>query len=119
MVTKILAEVGMAQVPCAACGIVFGLPYDYNQELRGNHKGFYCPNGHSLSYSSKTEVEQLKEKLDTAQEHCTHLETELNGALKRLATVQTRIHAGVCPCCNRHFANLERHMNNKHPGREL
>ena len=26
-----------------------------------------------------------------------------------------RIHKGVCPCCNRSFTNLKRHMETKHP----
>lgn len=26
-----------------------------------------------------------------------------------------RIHNGVCPCCNRSFVNLQRHMKTKHP----
>jgi hypothetical protein len=25
-----------------------------------------------------------------------------------------RVNAGICPCCNRHFTDLERHMKSKH-----
>lgn len=28
---------------------------------------------------------------------------------------QTRIGAGICPCCNRTFSQLARHMQSKHP----
>lgn len=33
----------------------------------------------------------------------------------RLTKTKKRIANGVCPCCNRHFVNLERHMTGKHP----
>ena len=26
-----------------------------------------------------------------------------------------RVHNGVCPCCNRSFQNLQKHMKTKHP----
>jgi hypothetical protein len=29
--------------------------------------------------------------------------------------MKKRAVAGVCPCCNRHFRELERHMASKHP----
>lgn len=49
--------------------------------------------------------------------------TERNNALTVIAQknaearrVQKRIHAGVCPHCNRTFQNLQSHMNSKHNG---
>jgi hypothetical protein len=29
--------------------------------------------------------------------------------------MRKRIQSGVCPCCNRTFENLGRHMKSKHP----
>lgn len=29
--------------------------------------------------------------------------------------MKNRVANGVCPCCNRHFENLERHMKGQHP----
>jgi len=116
---KTLVDLEMVSVPCADCGIVFALPKNYDQKLRESHKGFYCPNGHTLTYPYETEAERLKTKLITAQDRCSHLETELNGTLKRLACIHKRIHAGICPECHRHFLNVERHMTKKHPVKAL
>lgn len=33
----------------------------------------------------------------------------------QLTKTKKRIANGVCPCCNRSFANLERHMAGQHP----
>lgn len=33
----------------------------------------------------------------------------------KLKAQTTRVKNGVCPCCNRSFQNLKRHMNTKHP----
>ena len=33
----------------------------------------------------------------------------------KLRAQSERIKNGVCPCCKRHFTNLERHMHTKHP----
>lgn len=33
----------------------------------------------------------------------------------RLRKVKDRVKNGVCPCCNRTFVNLQRHMHTKHP----
>ena len=37
-------------VPCAACGIVFGLPANYLAFRRKDRRQFWCPNGHSLTF---------------------------------------------------------------------
>lgn len=39
------------------------------------------------------------------------VEAEAAKARRKLKRVQN----GVCPCCNRSFWNLERHMKSKHP----
>ena len=36
-------------------------------------------------------------------------------AISAKRRIEKRIHAGVCPCCNRSFPNLQRHMAAKHP----
>ncbi|MFB3077027.1 MAG: hypothetical protein ACE1Y4_03380 [Lysobacterales bacterium] len=43
--------------------------------------------------------------------------TELSRrAHKAAATrIKNRVARGVCPCCNRSFTNLHRHMESKHP----
>tara|TARA_Y100000310_G_scaffold338946_1_gene430083 strand:- start:1163 stop:1354 length:192 start_codon:yes stop_codon:yes gene_type:complete len=33
----------------------------------------------------------------------------------QVTKLKNRAKAGVCPCCNRTFQNLSRHMETKHP----
>ncbi|WP_159103999.1 hypothetical protein [Rhodopseudomonas sp. B29] len=34
----------------------------------------------------------------------------------QVTKIKNRVGHGVCPCCNRTFANLARHMAGEHPG---
>ncbi len=115
-------------VECADCGISFALPKHLHQRRIDDGKSFYCPNGHSNTYG-ETEVKRLQRVLDAERakvlaeqkkrewaEQATAAEAKLREkAERRLKRNQTRIANGVCPCCNRHFTNLERHMKMKHP----
>ena len=51
---------------CGECGTVFALLVEYVEQLRENHKTFYCPNGHARHFPQITMEEKLKEKV----EHC-------------------------------------------------
>lgn len=123
---------------CANCGITFGVPQEWDTERRADGRGFYCPNGHVLSYHDSTakrlektlaEKATLEKRVQNtekwAREAQAAAESELakrldadflaraaNGKLSRL---EKRIANGVCPCCGRHFTNLERHVATKHP----
>jgi hypothetical protein len=104
-------------IDCANCGVIFAITDDYSNRRRSDGAGFRCPNGHTLSYG-KDDTERLKES--TARE--THLKDQLQSAIRdaeasRVAHLRdrSRIANGVCPCCNRHFANLHGHMTTQHP----
>lgn len=45
---------------CASCGIAFCITDDFERRRREDHKGFFCPSGHSNHYPQKTEVEKLQ-----------------------------------------------------------
>lgn len=42
-------------------------------------------------------------------------ERQLSAAKGRVTRIKNRVSNGVCPCCNRTFENLQRHMHSKHP----
>lgn len=120
---EVLTEfVDMVLEECCACGTAFMIPKRMKTALLNSKNTFYCPNGHGQSYVGKTEAEKLKEKLDALQkekeqEHET-LQNRWLDALNeknKLEKKINRIHKGVCPCCNRSFQNLKRHMGTKHP----
>jgi hypothetical protein len=96
---------------------------------REDHQGFYCPNGHSNFYSGDNEAEKLRKQLVRAEAERDRARVRANGeeARRRLAErqraaakgqvtkIKNRIANGVCPCCNRSFENVRRHIETQHP----
>jgi hypothetical protein len=103
---------------CINCGIKFCIPLEFQKKLLESHKSFYCPNGHSMIYSGKTEAEKLRDELKRKEAEMSQVVEEkwkernrADQAEKKLKRVQR----GVCTCCNRTFPNLANHMKSKHP----
>lgn len=111
------------------CGVSFAVEDGFDDRRREDHATFYCPNGHSLSYSGKTEAEKERERADRLQrqveqrerdirfeQHRLDSERRAHAATKgQLTKTKKRVANGVCPCCNRHFVDLGRHMAGQHP----
>lgn len=111
---------------CVECGVEFASPVIAKRLDDG--KTFYCPNGHSQSYT-ETESSKLKRLLEServklaqavrdkewAQAEARTARTQETKAKNKLKKVVTRVNAGVCPHCNRTFQQLARHMQSKHP----
>jgi len=108
---------------CCHCGIMFAIPQALEQRARKDQAiWFYCPNGHHQHYSGKTAEQKATERAKRAEARATALTDQLEAsersksALKGVVTrTKKRIGKGVCPCCNRHFTNVERHMHSQHP----
>lgn len=69
----------MKEVPCAQCGIIFGLPDVYEHQLREDHATFYCPNGHSLRFfqeSCKDKAVRLERELNKLKEQLPKRDTK-------------------------------------------
>ena len=107
---------------CCNCGIPFGIPSDFRSQLLNDPEHwFYCPNGHKQHYSESREArlrreaeKQLQQKdnqLSQEQARREKAELDLLKATRKLK----RVSKGVCPCCNRTFEDLQRHMKSKHP----
>lgn len=129
----IAGRVKLETETCCRCGVLFAMPADLRQQcLDHPGRGFYCPNGHSLQYGGKSAAEQAKEaqeradrlarQLNDERTYATGLRDQLgastrsNRALRAAHTrTRNRIARGVCPCCNRTFADLARHMAGQHP----
>ncbi|KJL49518.1 hypothetical protein RS84_00231 [Microbacterium hydrocarbonoxydans] len=109
-------------VECPACHMDFGVTPQFVEARRNDHKSFYCPTGHSMNYGQKSEAEMLRERLRFTEGALTHTRDQLQmteyqrRAQKGQNTrLKNRIAAGVCPCCNRSFQDLRRHMAGQHP----
>ena len=113
---------------CCNCGVWFAVPRSLMGSLRRTKTTFYCPNGHPQSYT-RSEADKLRDKLnrEIASHDRTHTRLREVGksrdaaerreaAHKGVATrMRNRASNGLCPCCNRSFVNLKRHMGTKHP----
>lgn len=122
---------------CPSCGIVFAWPAEFHETVRkgGERCRGYCPNGHVIQWSEseastlRRERDRLKQQAaqkddeirlwkNTAnqqREQVEHERRRANGYKGHATRITKRAKAGVCPCCNRHFTALERHMATKHP----
>lgn len=113
---------------CPSCYITFALETGHIERLRKNGKTFCCPTGHNMSYGDsvedklKVERDRLKRQLELARSGAQWTQDQLDAAVKertvlkgQLTKTKKRIANGVCPCCHRNFADVKRHMDNKHP----
>ncbi len=110
---------------CCNCGVRFAMTKDFQAkrlENRGPNNPFYCPNGHQQHYVGKTKAERLQEILDIRTKRLAQVDEERKAAERRSAAargqvtkIKNRVGHGVCPCCNRTFGNLARHMSSEHP----
>lgn len=107
------------------CGLIHAVPTNlYDVYIESDHKNLHCPLGHSYVPSKRREKreDKLAAKVAHLREQNEHLREERQQAEKKASTykghltrTKKRISGGVCPCCNRSFENLARHMKSKHP----
>jgi hypothetical protein len=115
---------------CYKCAVLFAFPYELQQSLLKDHaREFYCPNGHSQHYIGKTEAEKERERADRLARQVEAREADIRFEQRRLENarrahaatkgqltkIKKRVANGVCPCCTRHFVNVERHIKSQHP----
>ncbi len=127
MPTKTQVDLTLVEHTChtGSCSIAYWLPEVFVERRRKNHATFYCPNGHGQLYPQESEEERLRRELRDARldahaeaARARRLEGDLLTKAKEMKLFKRRIKSGTCPHCRRHFANVERHMNSKHPEQE-
>jgi len=130
---KVVVEHTIHIIECCNCGVDFGIGDEYMAARRKDHDWFYCPNGHPQHYpqpsteekkakADAAEVERLKrlvanERQYTESERNRRLlaERQRAAAKGQVTKIKNRVGNGVCPCCNRTFVNLQRHIAGQHP----
>lgn len=107
---------------CKTCGIMFALPEEMLDRARTHPDiWWHCPNGHQWHFPVRTEAQKLKDVKDSlARERARHEQTTASlratrGVVTKQKNRLRRVAKGVCPCCNRHFKDVRRHMETKHP----
>lgn len=116
---------------CPICGVIFAMPKRLEQARRQDKGSFYCPNGHSMSFT-QTEAERVRREMQAAIERAQQATAEWRDDYSRvwqereaekrshaatkgkLTKTLKRVNAGVCPHCNRTFQALSKHMQSKH-----
>lgn len=113
---------------CGECAIEFYVPDWFYKERKEEGEGWSCPNGHRRIFK-EPEIDQLRRERDRLKQETARLEDEAKKAWgvaaaerlqaekakKETAKVKKRAISATCPCCNRSFANVARHMKSKHP----
>lgn len=130
-----LQYVGTLQITSCWCGIQMAIPSDLYDYAQRKGSTVYCPLGHTFVYGDtrydqlKREAEEaraLKEnaeralvreraRVDQARAEAQHEKRRAAAARGQLTKTKKRVANGVCPCCNRSFANVKRHMDTQHP----
>ena len=99
---------------CPVCHVWHAIPESMETRMKRNGESAYCPNGHSWLFiddkAARLEKENtaLQHRLDIAKQ-------EAAEEFRKRTRLERRIKAGICPCCQRHFTNVERHIKTKHP----
>ena len=112
-------------IQCGTCGVWHAIPQAMFDTCYQEGGYWRCPNGHSRGYSEgsiRKELEKEKKRRKWAEENAQRAREEADEAERRrkaqkaaTTRLRNRAKAGICPCCNRHFKQLEAHMANKHP----
>jgi len=118
----------LVECRCGECDVVFGMTETMNAQRKADGKTFYCPNSHPRAYR-ETEATRLRRERDRLAQQIAYKDdriknlSEAKEAAERRAAaargqitkIKKRVGHGVCPCCNRTFENLARHITSKHP----
>lgn len=121
---------------CCDCHMTFGVPDAFDAARREDHRRFFCPNGHGLSYYDKSEADKLREQLAAKDREIAAQRSRVEAEQKRVAEARAqrdtaqrslsatkavvtrtkkKIVAGRCPCCSHQFKDLKVHMATQHP----
>ena len=120
-----------ATITCChqGCGLTFAVPETWETKRRKDHSWWYCPNGHTQHFTGESDAEKAKRLADELtrtraahdqtvarwRERTDSAERRLSATRGVVTRIKNRVGSGVCPCCNRTFADLQRHMTGQHP----
>lgn len=119
--STITETVQLTTMRCGGCGMVWAMPEFFRLERQKTGQSWFCPRGCERA-NKETEAEKLLKQLtasktETLRQTQLKIEAELarEESIRKLKRVERRARAALCPCCNRSFSNLQRHLQTKHP----
>lgn len=118
-------------ITCWRCKCEYALPVALYQAAKASERiNFYCPYGHEAHYpAGETNEDKLRRERDRLaqrlvekddaikfqREQREKAERQLSATKGVVTKIKKRVGNGVCPCCNRSFHNVARHMQSEHP----
>ncbi len=112
-------------INCGECGGVYAVSQRFYDKCREKGGDWHCPYPECRTgwgFSGRGENAKLKDQLEKANRRAAsanckaeNAEYRRRAAVGQVTKIKNRISKGVCPCCNRTFANLARHMESQHP----
>lgn len=121
----IQADYGLRVMTCGTCGVIHAIPVSIYENCLNEGGFWHCPNGHSRGWGKGTLQSQLdkeKQRRQWAEEAEADRRADIAALNKQLSAqkaattkAKKRHAAAVCPCCNRSFVQLRRHMKSQHP----
>lgn len=119
------AGVQLEVINCWVCGCTFAMPSNLKANMKADNETLYCPKGCRLGLGEpkwKKDMERLRKSEEyykrrsiENRERAEATERRLTATKGVVTRIKNRVGKGVCPCCNRTFADLQRHMTSKHP----
>ena len=106
---------------CCNCHVQFGMTKELQKQRLKDGGWFYCPNGHAQHYSESDEFrwkklnENLRETVEYYRNQNQVARLSLRAAKGQVTKLKKKVAAGLCPCCEKSFANLKKHMEKSHP----
>lgn len=133
MQTTATFDVQLTTVNCGECGGTYAINEMYHNHKRVSGGCWHCPycdcwwgfvesENEKLRKQLKAKEYQLVRERATADQRITGLrsraeQAERERTAERAAKtrLKKRAAAGICPCCNRQFSDLQSHVAEKHP----
>lgn len=109
---------------CWKCRCDIWLPDElYQAAKKSSSISIHCGYGHAGIFSDgpteedklRSERDRLRQRIAQKDDEIRDLENRRRAAIGQVTKLKNRVSHGVCPCCNRTFENLQRHMASKHP----
>lgn len=114
MSAQIAVSITLAEINCGLCGATYAINERYRQQCYDHGRSWNCPYCKANWGYQGSEIDRLKKQLQEKTELQERTLSRLNESEREREKANKRTKAGVCPCCNRTFKQLARHMETKH-----
>lgn len=127
--SNVTLGVELTIINCGECGGSYAINERYRETKHTSGGYWNCPYCKCSWGYGTSEIERVRKQLaaetaarERAQQRATELRASVEHERKRvqgyqgaLTKVKKRVGKGTCPCCQRHFQNVQRHMATQHP----